>query len=112
MNRALDVATSCATTVLFGVAGGRTRGAVRQPEKLLEVYEFEGCPFCRKVRIALTALDLDAMIYPCPKNGPRYRTFIKERGGKAQFPYLIDPNTGKEMYESDAIVRYLVSEYG
>jgi glutathione S-transferase len=34
------------------------------------------------------------------------------RGGKAQFPYLVDPNTGKEMYESDAIVRYLFAEYG
>lgn len=26
-----------------------------------------GCPFCRKVREAITLLDLDVMIYPCPK---------------------------------------------
>ena len=35
-----------------------------------------------------------------------------ERGGKAQFPYLVDPNTGREMYESDDIVRYLFDTYG
>ena len=32
--------------------------------------------------------------------------------GKALFPYLVDPNTGVEMYESSDIVRYLFSEYG
>lgn len=30
----------------------------------------------------------------------------------AQFPYLIDPNTGTEMYESDAIISYLFNTYG
>ena len=29
-----------------------------RPNKLLEVYEFEGCPFCRKVREAVSVLDL------------------------------------------------------
>ena len=29
------------------------------------------------------------------------------RGGKQQVPYLIDPETGTEMYESDDIVEYL-----
>lgn len=27
-------------------------------------------------------------------------------------PYLIDPNTGTEMYESDDIVAYLNEKYG
>jgi glutathione S-transferase len=112
MNRTLDVATAVAGTALFGFAGLKAQGAAKQPEKPLELYEFEACPFCRKVRVALTNLDLDAMIYPCPKNGPRYRENVKRRGGKAQFPYLVDPNTGKEMYESDEIVRYLADEYG
>ena len=35
-----------------------------------------------------------------------------DRGGKAQFPYLIDPNTGRELYESDDIIDYLYAEYG
>ena len=32
--------------------------------------------------------------------------------GKSQFPYMKDPNTGKSMLESDAIVKYLFTEYG
>jgi glutathione S-transferase len=83
-----------------------------RPERLLELYDFEGCPFCRKVREALSILDLDAVVYPCPKNGPRYRPEVVRRGGKAQFPYLVDPNTGSEMYESDEIVAYLFERYG
>ena len=57
-------------------------------------------------------LDLDADIRPCPKNGPRFREEVKRRGGRLSFPYLVDPHTGSEMYESDDIVRYLYSRYG
>jgi len=83
-----------------------------RPEKLLDLYEFEACPFCRKVREALSMLDLEAFVRPCPAGGPRFREEVRRRGGKAQFPYLVDPNTGREMYESDDIVRYLFATYG
>ncbi len=43
---------------------------------------------------------------------PRYRPATLRRGGKAQFPYFVDPNTGVEMYESDEIVAYLFEHYG
>jgi glutathione S-transferase len=112
MNRILDVATSLAATLARLGSGGIVGTLGRRPEQLLELYDFEGCPFCRKVREALTILDLDARIHPCPKGGPRFRPELEKRGGKAQFPYLVDPNTGKEMYESDAIVRYLFETYG
>ena len=36
----------------------------------------------------------------------------KAMSGKAQFPFLVDPNTGKQMLESDAIISYLWNEYG
>jgi glutathione S-transferase len=83
-----------------------------RPELPLQLYEFEGCPYCRKVREALSVLDLDADIFPCPKHGPRFREDVKRRGGKAQFPFLVDPNTNVEMYESEAIVQYLFERYG
>jgi glutathione S-transferase len=57
-------------------------------------------------------LDLDAVILPCPRGGPRFRREVETRGGKAQFPYLVDPNTGDEMYESRDIVEYLYRNYG
>ena len=112
MNRTLDIATSFAAS-LARVAAGMSVGRLgRRPDQPLALYEFESCPYCRKAREALTVLDLEAMIYPCPKGGPGYREELKRRGGKAQFPYLVDPNTGKEMYESDSIVAYLFQEYG
>lgn len=76
------------------------------------LYDFESCPYCRKVREALSVLDLPADIRPCPKRGTRYRRELVERAGKALFPYLIDPNTGVKMFESDAIVAYLFEQYG
>jgi glutathione S-transferase len=112
MNRLLDVATSFAVTVVRLGSGMEVGPVGRRPEKPLELYEFEGCPFCRKVREALSALDLDAVIHPCPKNGPRFRPDVARRGGKAQFPYFVDPNAGTAMYESDDIVGHLYETYG
>ena len=112
MNRVLDVATSIMASLPRLFTGATVGNLGKRPEKPLELYEFESCPYCRKVREALSILDLDARIYPCPKRGPRFREEVKQRGGKAQFPYLVEPNTGKEMYESDAIVSYLFETYG
>lgn len=110
--RPLDVATSWTASVLRLGAGLSASHAGPRPGKTLELYEFEGCPFCRKVREALTQLDLRAMIYPCPKGGPTYRPQVVARGGKAKFPYLVDPNTGDALYESSAIIDHLYRNYG
>ncbi|CAL9174119.1 unnamed protein product [Musa hybrid cultivar] len=87
-------------------------GAQARPEKPIEIYEFEGCPFCRKVREIVSILDLDILYYPCPRNGPNFRPKVLQMGGKQQFPYMVDPNTGVAMYESDDIIKYLVQKYG
>jgi glutathione S-transferase len=112
MSRALDVASSLAVTILRAGSGFVAANVGPRPEKMLELYEFEACPYCRKAREALCSLDLPAMIYPCPKGGPTYRAKVQEMGGKSRFPYLVDPNTDTQMYESDAIVRYLAKHYG
>jgi glutathione S-transferase len=112
MNRAFDVTTSLLATMARlgqGAAVGRL-GA--RPTKPLVLYEFEACPFCRKVREALSILDLDANVYPCPKGGTRYRIEVERRGGKQQFPYLVDEDAGVETYESDDIVKHLWQRYG
>ncbi|CAN6439156.1 unnamed protein product [Victoria cruziana] len=83
-----------------------------RPEKPIEIYEFESCPFCRKVREIVSVLDLDVLYYPCPRNGPNYRPKVLQMGGKSQFPYMVDPNTGVAMYESDDIINYLTGKYG
>ena len=112
LRRTINVGSSVATTLLRLGAGVRVARLGARPEQPLELWDFEGCPYCRKVREAFSVLDLDARIYPCPKNGTRFRPSLIERGGKAQFPYLLDPNTAREMYESDDIVRYLFETYG
>lgn len=86
--------------------------AAKQPPKPLRLYDMEGCPFCRAVREALTALHLDAEIRPCPRRGTRFRPEARALGGKERFPLLVDENTGVTLYESEAIVAYLFRTYG
>jgi glutathione S-transferase len=112
MDHRLDLATSFLASAARLGAGMRVAHVGKRPERPLKLYEFEACPFCRKVREALSILDLETMVYPCPKNGRRFRSRVIELGGKAQFPYLDDPNTGRRMYESDDIIRYLAETYG
>ncbi|PIA28255.1 hypothetical protein AQUCO_07200125v1 [Aquilegia coerulea] len=99
----------------FEIAGFKMKETSKlgpRPEKPIEIYEFESCPFCRKVREIIAVLDLDVLYYPCPRNGPNFRPKVSQMGGKQQFPYMVDPNTGVAMYESDEIIKYLVGKYG
>jgi glutathione S-transferase len=112
MGNTLDVLNSSLASTLRLWRGTNARGSARQPARHLKLYEFEACPYCRLVREALTELDLDALIYPAPHGGKRFRPKVAQLGGKQQFPYLVDPNTGESMYESDAIIDYLYRRYG
>ena len=83
-----------------------------RPNKALKVYEYEACPFCRKVREEMTELDLTYVNITCAQGAEEKRQELQERGGKVQFPYLVDPNTGVEMYDSEDIITYLAETYG
>ena len=107
-----NVATSLVSTLVRPINGIQVNKIGDKPAELLQLYDIENCPYCRLVREALTELDLDVLVLPCPKKGERFRPELVERGGKAQFPYLVDPNTGVEMYESLDIVEYLFETYG
>jgi glutathione S-transferase len=108
----INFASSLLASIVRTGAGISSKSALLKPEAPLMLFDMEGCPHCRLVREALTELDLDAEIYPCPKQGERFRPLVLEKGGKAQFPFLIDPNTGAQMYESLKIVKYLFETYG
>ncbi|KAK9822987.1 hypothetical protein WJX81_000952 [Elliptochloris bilobata] len=85
----------------------------KRPDKPIILYEFDGCPFCRKVREATSLLDIDVLFYPCPKNGPTWRPKAIAMSGKQQFPFMVDPNNNNwELLESNAIISYLYNEYG
>jgi glutaredoxin len=112
MSNTLDVLNSTLTSTLRFWRGTNARGSMRQPAKRLELFEFEACPYCRLVREALTELDLDALIYPTPHGGNRFRPKVEKLGGKQQFPFLVEANSGKSMYESADIIDYLYRRYG
>jgi glutathione S-transferase len=113
MGLATDLSSFAATLVRLGRGLYPRMTADRRPEpaRMLELYDFEGCPYCRKVREVLSELDLDYLEHPVAHGSPR-RTILAQLGGKTQVPYLIDPNTGTRLYESDEIIDYLNETYG
>jgi glutathione S-transferase len=80
-----------------------------QPDQLLELYQFEGCPYCQKVRRKLTELQIDFVARQVEPNGDRER--VEEVSGQTGVPVLKDPNTDTVMPESDDIVDYLEEHY-
>jgi glutathione S-transferase len=81
------------------------------PAELLELWNFEASPYCRKVREVMCSLNLDCLVHNVAKLSKR-RPELVALGGKMQVPYLVDRNTGTAMYESDEINRYLLATYG
>ncbi|MEL6215728.1 MAG: glutathione S-transferase N-terminal domain-containing protein [Pseudomonadota bacterium] len=109
--KAFDLASSLAASAVTTPRGLLAQPVAEQPRVLIRLYDMENCPYCRIVREAITSLDIDVMILPCPKGGERYRPEVVSRGGKAQFPFMVDPNTNTELYDSVAIIEYLFRTY-
>lgn len=107
-----DASSFAATIIRLGGGISRAGGAPSAaPQQLLELYDYEGCPYCRKVREKLCELDLDVLVHPVAHGSPR-RAELKRLGGKVQVPYLVDANSDTAMYESEDIAAYLDSRYG
>lgn len=120
-----------AASVVRGLRGLRARSS-RQPEKLLELWSFEGSPYSRLVRERLTELEIPYLLHNIGKEhwteaGPAVRRIRKgplqpqpggkreqhlARTGEVQVPYLEDPNTGVCMLESADIIDYVERTYG
>ncbi len=75
---------------------------------MLELYQFESCPYCSKVRKKLTELGVDVKLRQVDKND---RSRVEEVSGQTNVPVLVDPNTDTTMPESDDIVDYLEEHY-
>lgn len=80
-----------------------------KPKELLELYQFEQCPYCSKVRKKLTGMQIDFIAHQVKPNGNREKP--KELTGETQVPVLVDPNTDTVMNESDDIIEYLEETY-
>ena len=110
---------------------GLNARASKPAEQPLELYSFESSPFSRLVRERLCELELPyvlrntakelwkdmgppefrAALFPDAPVEGRNRIALLERAGKVQVPYLIDPNTGTELFESADILAYLNKTY-
>ena len=106
----MSIVASTAASAFRYPQGLRVGPLGARPAQPLVLYEFETCPFCRKVREALTMLDLDVEIRPTPHGGERFRPEAIARGGKKQFPLLVDGD--QLLYESDEIIAHLYERYG
>lgn len=84
-----------------------------RPANPLILYEYDASPYCKRVRETINLLDLTVEYRPCP--GARQSKFSQEmlgKTGKQTIPYLVDPNTGISMFESDDQIQYLLDTYG
>lgn len=111
MSKTADILASAAMTFTRAATGHRAVAQSDAPKVALVLYEYEACPYCRRVREALSALDLEVTIVPCPR-GSANREMVMAQGGKVQFPFLVDANTKTAMYESQDICDYLSRTYG
>ncbi|MCC6625321.1 MAG: glutathione S-transferase N-terminal domain-containing protein [Deltaproteobacteria bacterium] len=109
--RSLDEALLLAVSVARYGRGLVAWSPAPRPPRPVELYDMEACPYCRKVREALSELDLDYVARTCGR-GAKTRAAAIALGGKRQFPLLHDPNAGVTLYESEDIIDHLWSTYG
>ena len=113
-----------------GMSGMRVRAST-PPAGPLELFSFESSPYSMAVRARLCELELPYLLRNTGKGGwkdigspsfrdklfkgpmdtTRNRAWLSEHTGRVQLPYLIDPNTGTQMYESADILLYLDRTY-
>jgi glutathione S-transferase len=134
--RSVAVGSSYVSSALLWRAGSSITGMTARPSKAaeqpLELYSFESSPYSKRVRARLCELELPYVlrntgkgawsdmgppsfrdkIFRAPMDTSRNRRWLAEHTGRVQVPYLRDPNTATEMYESDAILAYLDRTYG
>ncbi|KAI8563033.1 hypothetical protein RHMOL_Rhmol03G0081600 [Rhododendron molle] len=118
-------------TAGFAMIGRLGRGSSYTPSKLppkpLEVWAYEASPFCKVVREVLVEVFSGSIncgkktaqvvkeegykaLDNCARGSPK-RQILYKKAGHFQVPYLEDPNTGVQMFESAEIVEYLRATY-
>jgi glutathione S-transferase len=107
----LPYGTDVAGPISTSTSTSASARAVKDASLIL--YEFEGCPFCRRVRELITYLDLTCTIKPCAQSSC-FRHEVEQLSGRASptFPYLIDATAGVALFESADICKHLLRTYG
>jgi len=79
--------------------------------KPITLYGWEGAKPVIPVRKCLNDLSLAHTFIPVSANSANRGALEKRTKGIFQVPFIIDPNTGIEMFESGEIVKYLTETY-
>jgi glutathione S-transferase len=77
----------------------------------IELYGYESCFYCARVRAALSELELPYTLRSMGPGSPK-RDAFRARHGKSRVPFLRDSSADVELFESADIVRFLVGRYG
>lgn len=109
-------AQAFASLILRGGRGVMGAANPMQPKKSLILYEYEACPYSRRVREVMTLLNLDYESRPSPHKGHVYRDELEQLAGKTQVPFLLDENfakdeEGNQILDSQAIIDHLFAHY-
>lgn len=108
-----SVNTAIAAALLQNMPGA-TRQENARPDngqmKPLELWGYECSPFVAPVREKLCSLCLPHVFVSCSR-GSANRNKMMKKTGRFQVPFLVDPNTGIEMFEGAEMVKYLDQVY-
>ena len=77
---------------------------------MLELYQFEGCPYCAMVRETLDDLGLDYVVRSVP-HGLEGRDRVRAVSGQDLVPVLVDPERSQVLADSRRIIDYLKATY-
>ncbi|KAL7532999.1 hypothetical protein ACHAXR_004979 [Thalassiosira sp. AJA248-18] len=108
-----SLVTSQLTALIRGNSGSTQQPNARPDNasmKPLELWAYECSPFVRPVKEKLSSLGLPHKTVSCSR-GSRNRDRMVKKTGRFQVPYLVDANTGIEMFEGPEIVEYLDAVY-
>ncbi len=79
---------------------------------MLELYQYEECPFCRVVREKLTELGLDYICRNAPPGRADKDRPLQALSGGTKVPFLVDPDHGAYLFGPHKIIAYLEERYG
>lgn len=110
MLHTFKVINSTLASSVRGWRGTSSSRSVVQPSKDLILFDREGDPECRLVREAITALNLDVTVMPCPIGGKNLKS-LEAQVGSTTIPMLYDANVEESRTGAAEIIAYLYLEY-
>jgi glutathione S-transferase len=79
---------------------------------MLELYQYESCPYCQVVRRKLSELAVDYICRNAPPGRPDKDKPLIALSGDRKVPFLVNPDEGVYLSDTGAILKYLDERFG